>query len=441
MMLEDPASMRRSRALAVFVVLASVGTSPAGAAPFIGAPHVVARDSPLVAARVVLDSHGNAYAASAVGLSSIVIARRPTRGTWKTDGVISAANPRNIRLSLDRAGLLSVFWTQANRSTTIATATRSRKGIWAAPVVLLRGALSEVSFASNGDGIVVGQSRNPSATIVSRAKIDGAWRPPRVIQTPSQVDISEQDVAIDANGRATTTWLPDVSGPNKGMCLSSSTSENGGAWTTPANIACTSTGAYGQSRISNAHLGSSDSGLATVIYSTVTSTGSTATDTSSISATQKAPGDAWSPPQVIAQGNTAHGPVEDSLLAVSPRGAALLLWPSSPDVVSASMRSVSRGWSPVPPITSLHAPKAAAIADTGLAVVVGDQQSGFGYEAALTMSQLGSQWHSPVTLGGPTGDESSNQPPEAVAINPTGTFVASWSLANNRVDVAFGSAQ
>lgn len=190
----------------------------------------------------------------------------------------------------------------------------------------------EVALNPAGEGVTIGLTpTTPAAVVVSTRSAGGAWGPPTTISAVGQ-SVDKPDVAIGADGTAAAVWTV-ASGTS--VQVVAAVRPPGGAWTAGELVS----GAASTADLP--HVGVDGKGTALVVF----------TDGTRIQATSRPAGGAWSMPTSISGTGTAWRPD----LAVADSGHAVATWEHSPDgtnrTISASLRAPGGAWLPPNPLT------------------------------------------------------------------------------------------
>ena len=297
-------------------------------------------------------------------------------------------------------------------------------GSWSTPVDLSATGEdaydAQITVSSTGLATAIWYRNNGSNDIIqsSTSQIGGAWTTPVNLSAAGQ-DASEPQLTVDSTGLVTAVWLRDDGMSNR---VQSSTSLSGGAWTTPVNLSAAGANAF------NAQVTVDSTGLATAIWTRYD--GSRYIIQSSTSQS----GGTWSAPvNLSALGRDASDPE----LTVSSTGLATAVWSrydGSSFIIQSSTSQSGGAWStPV----DLSATGEAAIdpqvtvSSTGLATAVWERYDGSNWIIQSRTSLNGGAWSTPVNLSAAGRDASGAQ----LTVSSTGFATAVWRRFDGSNDI------
>lgn len=166
---------------------------------------------------------------------------RPSGGDWSSpvDVSLEGENAAQQQVTVDSAGLATAVWTRyIDGDRIVQSSTRPSGGDWSTPVnvsvlgdtandpqvtVDSSGLVSVVWSRRIGDNLLIQSSSRPSG---------GTWSTPVELSLPGQ-DASKPQVTVDSTGLATAVWWRYADG---GAIVQSSSSRDGGPWTTPIDV-------------------------------------------------------------------------------------------------------------------------------------------------------------------------------------------------------------
>jgi hypothetical protein len=379
--------------------------------------------------QVVVDGSGRATAVwtRSDGSNRIVQASTSLNGAaWSAPANLSAAGQyaRFPQVTVDGSGLATAVWERYDGSNTFVQASTSLNGApWSTPVDLSTAGQyaydPQVTVDGSGLATAVWDRDDGSNTIVQAStSLNGAaWSTPADLSTAGQYAYSPQ-VTVDGSGRATAVWERYDNGDS---IVQASTSLNGAAWSTPVDLSAAGQYADG------AQVTVDGSGLATAVW-----TDGAGTQKHIVQASTSLNGAAWSTPV----GFSAAGQLpQDLQVTADGSGRATAVWSSiSPNnftfVVQASTSLNGAAWStPVnlstagQYVANLYGTRLQVTVDgSGLATAVWDRFDGSNHIVQASTSLNGAPWSTPVDLSA----AGQNVSEVAVATDGSGLATAVW---------------
>jgi LPXTG-motif cell wall-anchored protein len=353
-------------------------------------------------------------------------------GSWSTSGDLSLAgrDAGASQVVVDSTSLATAVWTRNDGSHyVIQSSTSQNGGAWSTPVnVSLAGQSAsspQVTVSPSGLVSAVWYRFDGSQTIIqaSTSQNGGAWSSPVNLSLAGRAAYDPQ-VTVSPTGLATAVWTRNDGSNN---IIQSSTSQNGGAWSTPVNLSLAGGNAYSpEVRVSTA-------GLATAVW--------TRNDGSHyvIQSSTSQNGGAWSTPVNLSlAGGNAYAPE----VRVSPAGLATAVWTrndGSNFVIQSSTSQSGGAWS-IPVNVSLAGQSATqhqvTVSSTGLATAAWQWYDGSYNIIQSSTSQNGGAWSTPVNLSLTGGDADSPQ----VTVSSTGLVTLVWARNDGSNSIIQSSA-
>ncbi|CAB4896507.1 MAG: hypothetical protein F2808_03650 [Actinobacteria bacterium] len=197
-----------------------------------------------VGQQVAVDSTGRATAVwnRYNGTDYVIESRSSLSGdAWSNTVVLSAPGGTASAPQVvgDATGLATAVWTRSNGTNDIVQSSTSLNGgPWSTPVDVSApggdASFPQVTVDSTGRAIAIWQRNNGTTDIVqsSTSLNGGPWSTP-VDVTASPGFAAAPQVTVDSTGRAIAVWVL-ANGPR--YIIQSSTSLNGGAWTAPVDV-------------------------------------------------------------------------------------------------------------------------------------------------------------------------------------------------------------
>jgi LPXTG-motif cell wall-anchored protein len=339
-------------------------------------------------------------------------------GAWSTPVDLSATggDAFDPQVTVSSTGLVTAVWTRDNGSHDIIQSSTSQSGgAWSTPVNLSASGedsdVPQVTVSSTGLVTAVWYRDNGSNYIIqsSTSQNGGAWSTPVNLSAAGR-DAYDPQVTVDSTGLATAVWhrydgSHDV--------IQSSTSQNGGAWSTPVNLSAAGRDAY------SPQVTVSSTGLATAVW--YSSDGSQDIIQSSTSQN----GGAWSTPEDLsATGGSAYSPQ----VTVSSTGLATAVWyryDGSNNIIQSSTSQNGGAWSTPEDLSATGGDAGdpqVTVSSTGLVSAVWFRWNGSHNIIQSSTSQNGGAWSTPVDLSA-TG-ASAYEP--QVTVSSTGLVTAVW---------------
>ena len=283
-------------------------------------------------------------------------------GAWSTPTADLSETGRTAaapQLTVSSTGLVTAVWTRSNGSNDIIQSRTSQSGgAWSTPTADLsatgrNAAEPEVTVSSTGLVTAIWRRYDGSKEIIqSSTSLNGsAWSATADLSATGG-NAREPQVRVSSTGLVTAIWRRYDGDAD---IIQSSTSQNGGAWSTPANLSLTGGGS------SQPQLTVSSTGLVTAVWPRYN--GSRYIIQSSTSQS----GGAWSTPvDLSATGGDALGPQ----VTVSSSGLFTAVWYRSNGIVTFIQSSTlgSSNSTTAPPITPATTPITPTLAATGAEV-------------------------------------------------------------------------
>ena len=251
----------------------------------------------------------------------------------------------------------------------------------------------------------------------------GSWSTPGDLSLAGR-DAGASQVVVDSTSLATAVWTRN---DGSHYVIQSSTSQNGGAWSTPVNVSLA-----GQSA-SSPQVTVSPSGLVSAVWYRFDGSQTI------IQASTSQNGGAWSSPVNLSlAGRAAYDPQ----VTVSPTGLATAVWTrndGSHYVIQSSTSQNGGAWS-TPDNVSLaggasYYPQV-SVDSTGLATAVWARNDGSHFVIQSSTSQNGGAWSTPVNLSLTGGDADSPQ----VTVSSTGLVTVVWARNDGSNSIIQSSA-
>jgi hypothetical protein len=237
-------------------------------------------------------------------------------GTWSTPVDLSASgqSAQVPQVSVDSTGLATAVWYRYDGSNDIIQSSTSQSGgIWSAPVDLSasgQGAYSpQVSVDSTGLATAVWARSDGSDYVIqsSTSQSGGAWSTPVDLTASGQTAFGQQ-VSVDSTGLATAVWYRSDGSKNR---IQSSTSQSGGIWSTPVDLSAGGQSAY------DPQVSVDSTGLAIAVWNRFDGSNDIIQSSTSQS------GGTWSAPvNLSASGGNAYG----QQVSVDSTGLATAVW-------------------------------------------------------------------------------------------------------------------
>ena len=257
-------------------------------------------------------------------------------GSTPVDLSATGGDAGDPQVTVSSTGLATAVWTRWNGShDVIQSSTSQNGGAWSTPVDLSATGGDafdpQVTVSSTGLVTAVWTRDNGSHDIIqsSTSQSGGAWSTP-VNLSASGEDSDVPQVTVSSTGLATAVWYRD-NGSN--YIIQSSTSQNGGAWSTPVNLSAAGRDAY------DPQVTVSSTGLATAVWYR----GNGSNDIIQSSTSQS--GGAWSTPvDLSATGGDAYDPQ----VTVSSTGLVTAVWyryDGSNNIIQSSTSQNGGAWS------------------------------------------------------------------------------------------------
>ena len=298
------------------------------------------------------------------------------------------------------------------------TAALATSTAWSTPVNVSNAAQSEnfpqVAVDGSGRATAVWQDHYGSNYVVQAStSLNGApWSTPADLSATTQEAYNPQ-VTVDGSGRATAVWRGNDA---TNRIVQASSSLNGAAWSTPANLSPTGQDA------SNPQITVAVSGLATAVWDRYDGTNFI------LQASTSLDGAAWSAPANV---STAGQDASFPQITVDGSGLATAVWQDydgANHIVQASTSLNGEAWS-IPINLSTVGQDASspqvAVDVSGRATAVWHRHDGTNYFVQASTSLHGAAWSIPVDLSIAEGDGSPQ-----ITVDVSGLATAVW----DRVD-------
>jgi hypothetical protein len=169
---------------------------------------------------------------------------RPRGGSWSEVENISPESQlsERVKIQADAAGMVTAIWIATDETgNTIQSSYRPVSGVWSLPENVSAAPTDftlrpQISVGSSGQAIAVWGIRDSGSDVIKSSfrNSDGDWLGPTTLSASGQ-HAKRPQVTVDPSGLATAIWLrADDNGSDD--IVQSSTSLNGGAWSSPVNL-------------------------------------------------------------------------------------------------------------------------------------------------------------------------------------------------------------
>jgi LPXTG-motif cell wall-anchored protein len=320
--------------------------------------------------------------------------------------------------------LATAVWQRYGGSNNIIQASTSQDGgAWSTPVNLSattggNAAYSQITVSSTGLATAVWARDDGSNFIIesSTSQNGGAW------STPVNLTLTGQDaffpqITVSSTGLATAVWQRNDGSDD---IIQASTSQNGGAWSTPVNLSAANGDASG------AQVTVSSTGLATAVWQRYDGSDEI------IQASTSQNGGAWSTPVNL---SAANGYASDAQVTVSSTGLATAVWyryDGSEYIIQSSTSQNGGAWSTPADLSATGGDAFDAqvtVSSTGLATAVWRGYDGSNWIIQSSTSQNGGAWTTPVNLSATGGNADYAQ----ITVSSTGLATAVWRHGSNDI--------
>jgi hypothetical protein len=276
---------------------------------------------------------------------------------------------------------------------------------------------AQVAVDATGLATAVWDRYDGSNYIVqSSTSLDGgAWSTPEDLSATGQNSIIPQ-VTVDATGTATAVWVRNT---GSGSIIQSSTRPSGGSWSTPEDLSASGQNAF------DPQVTVDSTGTAIAVWSR--SNGSNTI----IQASTRPSGGSWSTPVDLSEtGQDATNPQ----VTVDANGTAIAVWSRSNGtntIIQSSTRPSGGSWTtPADNLSAVgqdaSAPQVSVDA-TGTAIAVWSRSNGTNTIIQSSTRPSGGPWSTPAADLSATGQDASAP---QVTVDATGTATAVWSRSN-----------
>jgi hypothetical protein len=376
--------------------------------------------------QVSIDSTGLAIAVWSRSGGLIQSRTSQSGGAWSTSVDVSVAglDSYSPQVSIDSAGLAIAVWIRkAGTRYIIQSSTSQSGGAWSTPVdVSVDGPQAyspQVGVDSAGRATAVWFRLDGGHYIIqsSTSQSGGAWSTPVDVSVAGQNAYSPQ-VSSDSTGRATAVWYR-FDGSNN--IIQSSTSQSGGTWSTPVNLSAIGRPAF------DPQVSIDSTGRATAVWYRFDGSNNIIQSSTSQS------GGAWSTPvDVSVAGQNAVSPQ----VSIDSAGRATAVWyryDGSNNIIQSSTSQSGGAWS-TPVDVSVAGQNAfspqVSIDSTGRAIAVWYRYDGSNDIIQSSTSQSGGAWSIPVVVSAAGQDAYDPQ----VSIDAAGLAVIVWNRYDGSKD-------
>ena len=352
--------------------------------------------------------------------------------SWSTPANVSAVGGTSgeAQVTVDSTGLAIAVWLGTSGAYTVVQASTSQSGgPWSTPVNLSAAGFDvwdppQVTVDSTGLATAVWRISSGSGIIQSStSQSGGAWSTP-VNLSATDRDVADPKVTVDSTGLVTAIWVRSNGSHN---IIQASTSQSGGPWSTPADLSEPLQDA------SYAQVTASSNGLATAVWRRSNGTNQIIQSSSSQS------GGHWSTPANLSlPGRSALDPQ----VTVDSTGLATAVWQrtnGSNDIIQSSSSQSGGPWSTPADLSQLGQSATApqvTVSSTGLATAVWRRYNGTHRIIQSSSSQSGGPWSTPENLSEPGQAASAPQ----VTVSSTGLAIAVWRRYNGTNDIIQSSS-
>jgi hypothetical protein len=339
-------------------------------------------------------------------------------GAWSTPVDLSATGGDDFdpQVTVSSTGLATAVWTRWNGShDVIQSSTSQNGGAWSTPVDLSATGEDafdpQVTVSSTGLVTAVWTRNNGSHDIIqsSTSQSGGAWSPPEDLSATGE-DSDNPQVTVSSAGLATAVWYRD-NGSN--YIIQSRTSQNGGAWSPPADLSAPGRDAY------DPQITVSSTGLVTAVWFRYDGSNNIIQSRTSLN------GGAWSTPADL---SATGGDAYETQVTVSSTGLVTAIWyryDGSHDIIQSRTSQNGGAWSAPEDLSATGAnayDPQVTVSSTGLATAVWTRWNGSHNIIQSSTSQNGGAWSAPVDLSATGGDAGDPQ----VTVSSTGLVTAVW---------------
>jgi hypothetical protein len=392
-------------------------------------------------AQVGVDAQGESVAvwqradAVTANTNDVQAAVRPAGGSWQTTPATLASCfffSTTPQVAIDPRGDTVAVWECASSSTgdrVIEAATATGSALqWSKPVQLSNSADinvedPQVASDAKGDATVTWVTLGSGATSFVQAAqrpAGGTWSQPVTVSRTDE-SVGADQVAQDPNGDATTVWT--LNNGTNFVAEASVHPAGAAAWSMPIDLSSADGPA------SNAQVAISPQGTSIAVWRHGTSASAT------IQAAVHAAGGQWQMPKDISSAGA-----EDPQVTVDPQGNAAAIWDRSEGantiVQAAQLPAGAATWQAAASVSAAgqSATVAQVAADTqGDLTAVWQRSNGTNTIAQAAVHPAGGPgWQAPADLS-VTGQSAENP---AVAVDPRGNATAVWDRSNGTNTIA-----
>jgi hypothetical protein len=310
---------------------------------------VPARNAPTSTPQVTVDSTGRAIAVWARSNGSNDIIQSSTSlngGAWSPAVDLSAPlqNATDPQVTVDSTGRAIAVWKRSNGTDDIIQSSTSiNGGAWTPSVDLsIQHAMSpQVTVDSTGRATAVWAPNGSNSAIQVRTSVNGAAWTPAIGLTAAIANAGDPRVVADSTGVTTAIWI-SYTGQNPRV--QSSSSRNGGAWTTPIDVSAP------DADVSGPMMTVDSTGRATAVWTRTISNGlpfPLRSFRNVIQSSTSLTGGVWTPPIDV---SASDGDAVNPHVTADSTGRATVVWtrpasPSSGLAVQSSTSLKGAAWS------------------------------------------------------------------------------------------------
>ena len=393
--------------------------------------------------------------------------------SWSTSATLSltGGNASNTQVTVSPNGLATAVWERYDGTNDrIQSSTSQSGGAWSTPanLSLTAGDASNAQVTVSPTGLATAVWERYDGTHYriqsSTSQSGGAWSTPVNLSFEGGHALEPQ-VTVDSTGLATAVWSRNDGTHYR---IQSSTSQSGGAWSTPANLSLTGGNASSpkvmldssglvtavwirNSILQASNLPSGESWSTPVDVSvagrtastpslTVDSTGraiavwkDTASGNSRVQSSTSLQGAAWSTPSNVSTSNPVYPEV-----TVDSNGLATAAWSHNDGdkhIIQSSTSLNGAAWSTPVNLSVTEDARDVELGVSADGLVTAVFELDFGTRIQATTSLNGASWSTPVNLS----DEGGSAQGPKVTVDATGVAIAIWSRNNGTHSVVQSS--
>jgi hypothetical protein len=351
--------------------------------------------------------------------------------TWLAPTSLSATgeSATDAQVGVDAQGESVAVWQRADAVTAntndVQAAVRPAGGSWQASPTTLASCFffsttPQVAIDPRGDAVAAWECASSSTgdRVIEAATATGPplqWSKPVQLSDSADINVEDPQVAVDANGDATVSWVTLGSGATS--FVQAAQRPAGGTWTQPVTVSRT------DATVGAPQVAEDPNGDATTVW-----TLNNGTTTVAEASVHPAGAAAWSMPIDL---SSADAPASNAQVAISPQGTSIAVWrhgTSTSATIQAAVHAAGGQWQMPEDISSAGAEDPQVTVDPhGNAAAIWDRSEGANTIVQAAQLPAGAaSWQA----AGSVSDAGQSATAAQIAADTQGDLTAVWQRSN-----------